>query len=214
MVEQPRPQPAAPQVPQTQVAPTEPASSPGSVVGQSPSVRVVNSPRVAMMLPDNQLGMEQPEEPFTPRTPVATPCRTRTVAETLLPQDDYSQPRPVPGTLHLSEGAIDARLRRLVAPRACGKYKVSKDIVEMYQNGGKTRMDVFHMFQSVGFDPDRFFAKWFRRKKFQDFKVPWSKDQLNTLDGQKPCTTEGARKCFILRLKYIFEHSELCTIVS
>lgn len=158
MVEQP-PRPNVPEVAQTQVAPTEPASSPGSVCcGKAPSVQLVNSPKFEMMWPDNQLGLEQP---VTPRTPVATPCRSQPAVDSLFRNGDNSHPPPVPGTLHLSEGAIDARLRRLVAPRACGKYKVSKDIVEMYQNGGKTRMDVFHMFQSVGFDVDRFLQNVF-----------------------------------------------------
>ena len=186
--EPPVPPTHEPPVPPTQVDATEAASTPRSQLAKPPSVVSVRS----QTLPDNQLGMEQPP---TPRTPVATPCRSPSVPTI----DDFSQPRPVPGTLHLSEGAIDQRLRRLVTPRTNGTYKVSKDIVEMYKNGGKNRMDVFHMFQSVGFDPDRFLQNVFFR---MIFKSPGQKNfnslELHLMD-KKTCTTEGARKCFMLR---------------
>lgn len=109
------------------------------------------------MLPDNQLGMEETQHVGTPLpTPKATPAASPTTPPfSEVPSlDDVSKPRPTPGTLHLSEGAIDQRLRRLMAPKANGQYKVSKDIVAMFNAGGKGKTNVFHMFQSVGFCTD------------------------------------------------------------
>ena len=143
----------------------------GTILDKSPAFSVRSSQKIPEpLLPDNQLGMEETPRhlaspagvPTTPllnplATPVHSPCRnTRNSPVPSLA--DASQPRPVPGTLHLTEAAIEQRLRRLMTPKASGEYKVSKDIVRMFKAGGKSKIDVFHMFQSVGFDPDRLHA--------------------------------------------------------
>lgn len=127
---------------------------------KSPALSVRSS-QLPPVLPDNQLGMEETPNFGTPlnspkvpplNVPLASPA---TPAWSEVPNlDDTTKPRPMPGTLHLSEGAIDQRLRRLMTPKANGQYKVSKDIVDMFNAGGKGKTNVFHMFQSVGFDPD------------------------------------------------------------
>eukprot|EP00435_Cladocopium_sp_Y103_P065719 s1080_g27.t1 len=144
--------PLAPEAPDRR---SEPAAD-----DRSPSVVVVVAPKVNRQLsyepvpPDNQEGL----------TPVATPVRTpRTLADSTLrspslPEpprvDDQRHPRPTPGSLHLSQEAIDQRLRRLTSPKANGQMKISAQIVQMYKSGGKGKKDVYHMFQACGFDVD------------------------------------------------------------
>ena len=144
-----------------------------TVLDKSPALSVHSSQKIVEpLLPDNQLGMEEtpmaslPSPAAVPPTtpvfnPLATPVHSpsRNTRNSPVPSlADASQPRPVPGTLHLTEAAIEQRLRRLMTPKASGEYKVSKDIVRMFKAGGKSKIDVFHMFQSVGFDPDRLHA--------------------------------------------------------
>lgn len=117
---------------------------------------VVVEPKVLFepVPPDNQEGL----------TPVATPVRTpRTLMDSTrkspsFPEpphvDDQRHPRPSPGSLHLSQEAIDQRLRRLTTPKANGQLKISAQIVQMYKSGGKAKKDVYHMFQAFGFDAD------------------------------------------------------------
>ena len=114
----------------------------------------VNRELFSPVPPDNQEGL----------TPVATPVRSThgTLMDSSrkspsFPEpphvDDQRHPRPTPGSLHLSQEAIDQRLRRLTTPKANGQLKISAQIVQMYKSGGKAKKDVYHMFQAAGFDP-------------------------------------------------------------
>lgn len=131
---------------------------PGNTHPKSP----VTVPDTPSYHPDNQLGL-QDTQVATP-TPVATPAATPRRAVPVTPQsfayhDDLNLPRPSPGSLHLSKEAIDQRLRRAVTPRANGAFKISADVIKMYKDGGKSRDDVFRMFQACGFDVDCFRKK-------------------------------------------------------
>ncbi|CAL1166270.1 unnamed protein product, partial [Cladocopium goreaui] len=128
---------------------------PGNTHPKSP----VTVPDTPSYHPDNQLGL-QDTQVATP-TPVATPAATPRRAVPVTPQslayhDDLNLPRPSPGSLHLSKEAIDQRLRRAVTPRANGAFKISADVIKMYKDGGKSRDDVFRMFQACGFDVETF----------------------------------------------------------
>ena len=120
---------------------------------------------------DNQEGLES--QMFVqggPATPVvSTPAKTHVDSPSVAPtpnhggrsqtmkyMDDGGLLRPAAGSLLLSEGAIDQRLRRLMTPRANGTHKISADIVDMYRAGGKGKQQVYRMFQAAGFDPDWF----------------------------------------------------------
>lgn len=131
---------------------------PGNTHPKSP----VTVPDTPSYHPDNQLGL-QDTQVATP-TPVAIPAATPRRAVPVTPQslayhDDLNLPRPSPGSLHLSKEAIDQRLRRAVTPRANGAFKISADVIKMYKDGGKSRDDVFRMFQACGFDVDCFRKK-------------------------------------------------------
>ena len=136
--------------------PLMPLDCPGST-GPKPTSTVPDTPSYH---PDNQLGLEdtQVATPTPVATPVATPRRVAPVTpQSLAFNDDLQVPRPSPGSLHLSKEAIDQRLRRVVTPRANGTFKISADVIKMYKDGGKSRDDVFRMFQACGFDVDWFF---------------------------------------------------------
>ena len=153
-----------PQAAQTESlsARTEAVSTPSSNSGRSPSVEIVEN-RGGKGLwgslnpedwPDNQEGLET--SPYAPTT-VGTPAKTLTAGRapsvaSLASIDDTRHPRPQAGALHLSEAAIDQRLRRLMKPKANGEIKVSQDITEMYKKGGNSKKNVFHMFQDAGYD--------------------------------------------------------------
>ena len=90
--------------------------------------------------------------------PVATPCRNRSDMESgvnIPALDDKSAEQPAPGVLRVSKEAIEARLRRLMAPRVNGGYLVSEAIVKKWKSKGKARESIEKIFQSVGFDKER-----------------------------------------------------------
>ena len=130
--------------------------------GRSPSVEVVENKGGKGAWgslnpeewPDNQEGLQS--SPYAP-TSVGTPNKVLTAGRapsvaSLASVDDTRQPRPQAGALHLSEAAIDQRLRRLMKPKANGDAKISQDIIDMYRKGGTAKKNVFHMFQDAGYD--------------------------------------------------------------
>ena len=59
-------------------------------------------------------------------------------------------PPPPP---QLSEGAIDRRLRRIVAPRSNGKHKVPQQVVDQFENK-EERRSLQAAFEKVGYNAD------------------------------------------------------------
>lgn len=72
--------------------------------------------------------------------------------------NDPSAQAPKPGELRLSDGAIDARMRRIMKPNINGEFKVSAEIIQQWKCKKKGRKTLSQLFQSVGYDADtRFF---------------------------------------------------------
>ena len=137
---------SAPEV--TAVPPKAGSPNPPSVPARLPRAETMKYP----VYPDNQLGMETQEKGQKAETPLATPCRSIAKPPAFTPE----APCPSPGALHLSQDAIEQRLRRLMTPKWNGQLKISGDVVDMYKKGGKTKQDVYYMFQAAGFDVDWF----------------------------------------------------------
>ena len=161
---------------------TEKVSTPGSE-SRSPSVELVGKDRVKGLWgslnpeewPDNQEGLQT--SPYTPGTPAKTLTAGRAPSvASLASVDDPRQPRPQAGALHLSEAAIDQRLRRLVRPKANGESKISQDIIDMYKKGGTAKKNVYHMFQDAGYDIEA------------GFQLP---DMLRAFDFVAVCSCQG-----------------------
>lgn len=92
--------------------------------------------------------------------PVATPCRgAAMLGNGVIPEiNDPSAQAPKPGELRLSDGAIDARMRRIMKPNINGEFKVSAEIIQQWKCKKKGRKTLSQLFQSVGYDADtRFF---------------------------------------------------------
>lgn len=63
--------------------------------------------------------------------------------------------RPVAGVIRISDGAMNARLRRVFEPsKVSGKRKVSDAICKMWQSKGKSRDKIYKLFQSCGYCKD------------------------------------------------------------
>ena len=57
-----------------------------------------------------------------------------------------------------SQGALDRRIRRALAPSADGSYKVAQQIRKLWAEGNKTK--VFKLFAECGNDADKFIKKY------------------------------------------------------
>ena len=91
---------------------------------------------------------------------MATPCRADGNDE--VPDiRDARAVAPEPGVLRISQGAVNARMRRVFQPNVNGEYKVSSEIVQQWKSK-KGRQSLQSIFQTVGFDVDTSFKLcWF-----------------------------------------------------
>ena len=112
------------------------------------------------ILPDNQEGLPQRTPKASPSIAPVTPLPHNRTPTTPRVEGTPQSLRPKPGQLHLSDVAIDQRVRRLLTPKSNGQQKLSADVIALYRAGGKSRKDFFAMFQACGFDPD-----WFNKKE-------------------------------------------------
>lgn len=98
-----------------------------------------------------------------PHAAVATPCRAPEARANAhgssgipnLGQVDINKPDPQ--MLRISEAAADGRLCRVMTPSLRdGQYKVSPEIVKRYRKGGKSKRSLMKLFETCGYDKDRF----------------------------------------------------------
>ena len=99
-----------------------------------------------------------------PSRPAPTPCRqARLVGDDWLTEvpdiRDTTIEKPQPGQLRISADAVEGRLRRFFTPNVKGEFKVSAEIVQQWKTK-KGRRSLEQVFQSVGFNKDRFCRKW------------------------------------------------------
>ena len=99
-------------------------------------------------------------EPVQKPRPAPTPCRHASLGGddwlTEVPDiGDTTIEKPKPGQLRISSDAVEGRLRRLFTPNVKGEYKVSAEIVQQWKTK-KGRRSLEQVFQSVGFNRDRF----------------------------------------------------------
>ena len=69
---------------------------------------------------------------------------------------DTSKPRPQPGVVRLSEPAMYHRMRRIFHPTGSKERRVSEELVRQWDKRGKSRTSLEVLFQSCGFNTDRY----------------------------------------------------------
>ena len=87
---------------------------------------------------------------------MATPARARSDQNSKgIPlTGDATAKSPEPGKLHLSENAVNLRLRRVFQPNAkTGEFRVADNIRKLFHDK-KGKMKLMQVFQSCGYDPD------------------------------------------------------------